>query len=231
MTSLPAKKAALPLPPVWQTEDRPVPYDRALAYMEARANLIREKGERDLVWLLEHPPVYTAGTSAEPKDLLNPRFPVYSAGRGGQYTYHGPGQRTAYVMIDLNKRGADLKKYVFELEQWIIETLTVFNITGERRAGRVGIWVDTKKYKAVKTANGQPRAAEAKIAAIGVRVRKWVAYHGIAINLDPDLGHYNGIVPCGLAEYGVTSFKDLGVTATMQDLDRALKDSWGKVFG
>lgn len=218
-----AVKKPTVLPPVWQTEDRPVPYDRALAFMEAKVGLIREKGDRDLVWLLEHPPVYTAGTSAQPKDLLNPTFPVYNAGRGGQYTYHGPGQRTAYVMIDLQKRNPDLKEYVFNLEQWIIETLKAFDVAGERREGRVGIWVDMKPYTGKK--------GESKIAAIGVRVRKWVAYHGIAINLNPDLSHYDGIVPCGIQEYGVTSLQQLGIKATLKDLDAALQESWKKVFG
>lgn len=211
-------------PPLWQSEDRPVPYDRAAAFMEARAVLIREKSERDLVWLLEHPPVYTAGTSAQPKDLLNASFPVFHTGRGGQYTYHGPGQRVAYVMLDLQKRGADLRAYVQDLEQWVIETLKDFGIKGERRDGRVGIWVDMKPY-------GGRKGEERKIAAIGVRVKKWVAYHGIAINLNPDLSHYAGIVPCGIAEHGVTSLAALGIKATLQDLDRALMAAWPRVFG
>jgi len=224
-----ARKASVQKIPVhWQTEERPVPYDRALAFMEAKVAMIREKGERDMVWLLEHPPVYTAGTSADPKDLLNPRFPVYSAGRGGQYTYHGPGQRVAYVMTDLQRRskaaGPDLRVYIHDLEEWIIQTLTSFDIKGERRSDRVGIWVDMKPF-------GRPKGTEAKIAAIGVRVRKWVAFHGVSLNVSPDLSHFDGIVPCGISQHGVTSLADLGVKATMQDIDRALQDAWPKVFG
>ncbi len=223
------RKASVQKIPVhWQTEERPVPYDRALAFMEAKVAMIREKGERDMVWLLEHPPVYTAGTSADPKDLLNPRFPVYSAGRGGQYTYHGPGQRVAYVMTDLQRRskaaGPDLRVYIHDLEEWIIQTLTSFDIKGERRSDRVGIWVDMKPF-------GRPKGTEAKIAAIGVRVRKWVAFHGVSLNVSPDLSHFDGIVPCGISQHGVTSLADLGVKATMQDIDRALQDAWPKVFG
>ena len=212
------------LPPVWQTEERPVAYDRALGFMEAKAMMIREKNDRDLVWLLEHPPVYTAGTSADRKDLLNPRFPVFDAGRGGQYTYHGPGQRIAYVMIDLQKREADLKKYICNLEAWVIDVLGSFDIKGERRQGRVGIWVDMKPY-------GGKKGEEAKIAAIGVRVKKWVAFHGVSININPDLSHYQGIVPCGIADQGVTSMAALGIKASATDVDRALKDSWGRIFG
>lgn len=210
--------------PDWHIEDRPVPYDRALAFMEAKVGLIREKSEPEYVWLLEHPPVYTAGTSAEQKDLLNPRFPVYNAGRGGQYTYHGPGQRVAYVMLDLQKRGPDLRQHVHNLEQWVIDTLAEFEVKGERREGRVGIWVDMKPY-------GQPKGTEAKIAAIGVRVRKWVTFHGVAINVQPDLSHYNGIVPCGISQHGVTSLKALGLKVPMAELDRALKANWEKTFG
>lgn len=212
----------------WHTDDRPVPYDRALAFMEAKVALIREKNENDYVWLLEHPPVYTAGTSADPKDLINARFPVYNAGRGGQYTYHGPGQRVAYVMMDLQKRqhehGPDLRAYIRLLEQWIIETLAAFGVKGERREGRVGIWVDMKPY-------GGKKGEEAKIAAIGVRVRKWVAFHGIALNVKPDLSHFNGIVPCGISDHGVTSLAALGIKTTMDDVDKALKAAWMKVFG
>lgn len=234
----PASKAA-PKPglkpglkPQWQIEERPVPYDRALGFMEAKAGMIREKGDQDMVWLLEHPPVYTAGTSAQQKDLLNARFPVYTAGRGGQYTYHGPGQRIGYAMIDLQKRNPDLKEYIYNLEQWIIETLKEFGVNGERRAGRVGIWVDMKRhFKDAKEATLRARRGEAKIAAIGVRVRKWVAYHGIALNVNPDLSHYEGIVPCGIAEHGVTSLADLGIKTTMPDVDRALQAAWKKVFG
>ena len=208
--------------PDWHVADRPVAYDRALAFMEAKVGMIRDKGDNDYVWLLEHPPVYTSGTSADPKDLLHPRFPVYAAGRGGQYTYHGPGQRVAYVMLDLQKRTPDLKAYIHQLEELAIETLRTFEVEGERREGRIGIWIDMKKYG---------RKGESKIAAIGVRVKKWVAYHGIAINNNPDLGHYAGIVPCGLNEYGVTSLADLGIKVPMADMDKAIKVSWEKVFG
>jgi len=176
----------------------------------------------ETVWLLEHPPLYTAGTSAKDSDLLDPRrFPVHRTGRGGQFTYHGPGQRVAYVMLDLKRRGGDIRAFVRDLEQWIIETLASFNVTGERREGRVGIWVD------------RGGGHEDKIAAIGVRVRRWVSYHGIAINLEPDLSHFAGIVPCGIAEqnYGVTSLVDLGIPATMAELDSALRAAFRKVFG
>lgn len=213
-----AKQKKKSHPVDWRVEDRPVAYDRALAFMEAKAGMIREKGENDLVWLLEHPPVYTAGTSALPEDLLESRFPVYNAGRGGQYTYHGPGQRVAYVMTDLQRRGMpDLRAYVRNLEEWAIETLKDFGVKGERRDGRVGIWVKTGK-------------SEAKIAAIGVRVKKWVAYHGIAINVNPDLSHYDGIVPCGISAYGVTSLATLGVKAGLADVDAALRQAWDRVF-
>jgi lipoyl(octanoyl) transferase len=211
----------------WHIDDRPVPYDRALGFMDAKVNMIREKAEDDYIWLLEHPPVYTAGTSAEAKDMLNPRFPVYTAGRGGQYTYHGPGQRVAYVMLDLQRRskgdGPDLKTYIHDLEEWVIRALAHFDVKGERRAGRVGIWVNMEPYD-------RPKGTEAKIAAIGVRVRKWVAFHGVAINVSPDLSHYNGIVPCGIAQHGVTSLADLGIKTTMAEMDKALKASWEEVF-
>jgi lipoyl(octanoyl) transferase len=199
---------------VWHTAPAPVPYDEALSFMEEKARAIREDGAEDFVWLLEHPALYTAGTSAKASDLLSKQFPVYDAGRGGQYTYHGPGQRVAYAMIDLHKRGDDLRAYVRDLEEWIIQTLKTFGIDGTRDEAGVGIWVGSDK-----------------IAAIGVRVRKWVAYHGIAINLDPDLSHYDGIVPCGIRGRGVTSLKALGVTADMPALDAALKSSFDRVFG
>ncbi len=211
------KTAPESLKPDWQTTRTPVGYEEAVQAMEERVRAIREDGVKGLVWLLEHPPLYTAGTSANPKDLINNNFPVYQAGRGGQYTYHGPGQRVGYVMLDLHKRGSDLRRYICDLEEWMILALKDFGVTGERREGRVGIWVKT----------GQ---TEAKIAAIGVRVRKWVSYHGVAINLDPDLSHYNGIVPCGISEYGVTSLARLGVKATMADLDAALRRNWDRVF-
>lgn len=221
-SSKPAGKKPVYRKPDWQVEDRLVAYERALAFMEAKAALIREKGENDYVWLLEHPPVYTAGTSADRKDLLNVKFPVMKAGRGGQYTYHGPGQRIAYVMMDLQKRGADLKKYVHDLEEWVIGALAPLGVKGERRQGRVGIWVDLKPYA---------RKGEAKIAAIGVRVRKWVTWHGVSINVKPDLSHYEGIVPCGIKEHGVTSLHDLGIKVDMAELDQSLRRSFTNVFG
>lgn len=208
----------------WKIEDRPVPYERALAFMEARTRSIRERNVSEMVWMLEHPPVYTAGTSANPADLLDNRFPVYNTGRGGQYTYHGPGQRVAYVMLDLQKRGPDLRKYVHDLEQWVIDTLKTFNIKGERREGRVGIWVDMTPY-------GHPEGSEAKIAAIGVRVQKWVSFHGVSINLHPNLEHYNGIVPCGIQDHGVTSITALDKSVSMAELDEALRENFERIFG
>jgi lipoyl(octanoyl) transferase len=206
----------------WRISDSPVDYRDAVADMEARVAAIRAGEAPETVWLLEHPPLYTAGTSADESDLLDPeRFPVHRTGRGGQFTYHGPGQRVAYVMLDLKRRGGDVRAYVRDLEQWVIETLASFNVTGERREGRVGIWVD----------RGGGR--EDKIAAIGVRVRRWVSYHGVAINLEPDLSHFDGIVPCGISgqDYGVTSLVDLGIPATMAELDSALRVGFRKVFG
>lgn len=200
--------------------DHPVEYDVALTTMENRVAEIHAGTEPDLLWLLEHPPLYTAGTSANPSDLRDPQFPVYETGRGGQYTYHGPGQRVGYAMLDLKKtgQGPDIKKYIWCLEEWIIRTLAHFNVIGERREGRVGIWVVTP-------------AGEAKIAAIGVRVRHWVAFHGVSINREPDLSHFGGIVPCGISEYGVTSLKDLGVSVSSETLDAAMVDSFADVFG
>jgi lipoyl(octanoyl) transferase len=198
---------------VWKAEKTLVPYETALAFMEEKVREIRENGAPDYVWLLEHPPLYTAGTSAKAEDLLQSRFPVHTAGRGGQYTYHGPGQRVAYAMTDLQKRGCDLRAYVRDLEEWIIHALSAFSIQGTRQEGMAGVWVEN-----------------AKIAAIGVRVRKWVAFHGIAINLDPDLSHYDGIVPCGIHGRGVTSFKALGITASMDELDQALRQAYAEVF-
>ena len=207
--------------PKWLISAEPVDYETAVAEMESRVAAIREGGAPELVWLLEHSPLYTAGTSARPEDLLNAGgLPVYQTGRGGQYTWHGPGQRVAYVMLDLQRRGADLRAYVRNLEEWIIRALARFNVIGERREGRVGIWV----------ARGGGR--EDKIAAIGVRVRRWVTYHGIAINVEPDLSHYGGIVPCGIADekLGVTSLVDLGLPVTMEDLDNALMATFREVF-
>ena len=209
----------MPFPVAWHISDQTVPYLEAVAAMEARVAAIRAGTMPELVWLLEHPPLYTAGTSADPADLVDPtRFPVFESGRGGQYTYHGPGQRVAYVMLDLKRRGPDVRAYVHHLEEWLIRALARFAVKGERRAGRVGIWVD----------RGGGR--EDKIAAIGVRVRHWVTFHGVAINLDPDLAHFQGIVPCGIREHGVTSLWDLGLTPTMADLDCALMGSFAEVF-
>lgn len=196
-----------------------VPYPAAIAFMEGRVEGIRAGTTEELVWLVEHPPLYTAGTSANSKDLLSPRFPVFETGRGGQYTYHGPGQRVAYVMLDLKKRQTepDIRKYVWQLEEWIILTLADFGVKGERREGRVGIWV----------VQGQ---TENKIAAIGVRVRHWVTYHGLSINVTPDLDHFSGIVPCGIQDYGVTRLIDMCPDVTMADVDRALQLNFDKVF-
>ena len=202
----------------WQISDRPVGYPEAVAAMETRAAMIADSQASDLVWLLEHPPIYTAGTSARDTDLLEARFPVYRTGRGGQFTYHGPGQRVGYVMLDLKRRKQDVRAYVRDLEQWLIETLAAFNIKGERRDGRVGIWV---------VHDGR----EDKIAALGVRIRRWVTFHGVALNVDPDLSHYNGIVPCGIAGHGVTSLADLGILVSMADVDVALKQNFVKIFG
>jgi lipoyl(octanoyl) transferase len=209
----------LPAAIEWRTSQGLVPYPEALAAMEERVTAIREGLAPELVWLLEHPPLYTAGTSADPVELLEPeRFPVYAAGRGGRYTYHGPGQRIAYLVLDLKRRGADVRRYVERIEELVIRTLARFGVHGERRAGRIGIWVVL------------PDGSEAKIGAIGVRVRRWVSYHGVAINLCPDLGHFQGIVPCGISEYGVTSLHALGVAASFADLDAALRASFAEVF-
>jgi lipoyl(octanoyl) transferase len=203
----------------WRISDGLVGYEAAVAEMEARAAAIRAGEAPELCWLLEHPPLYTAGTSARDEDLLTPdRLPVFRTGRGGQYTYHGPGQRIGYVMLDLQRRGPDLRAYIWRLEEWLIRTLARFGVEGERREGRIGIWV-------VK-----PGGTEAKIGALGVRVRRWVTYHGVAINLDPDLGHFGGIVPCGISGFGVTSLAELGLTTTMQELDAALMATFEQVF-
>ncbi len=203
----------------WRISDTPVAYEAAVAEMEARAAAIRAGTARELIWLLEHPPLYTAGASAKPQDLIAPdSLPVYKTGRGGQYTYHGPGQRVVYVLLDLKKHGNDVRCFVHNLEEWIIRTLARFSVKGERRTGRVGVWV----------ARGAGR--EDKIAAIGVRVRKWVSFHGLAINVEPNLEHYAGIVPCGIAEHGVTSLVDLGLPVTMADVDAALRETFEDVF-
>lgn len=212
----------------WITSEAPVPYLFAVEQMEARANAIARGEAGEAVWLLEHPPLYTAGTSAKPEDLKDPdRFPVFETRRGGQYTYHGPGQRVAYVMLDLNTRGRDVRAYVQKLETWVIAALDEFNVRGEIREGRVGVWV-TRPEKA-PLPDGTPR--EDKIAAIGVRLRKWVSFHGISVNVEPDLSHFDGIVPCGIEGHGVTSLVDLGLPVTMDDLDLTLKRQFSAVFG
>ncbi|WP_274520104.1 lipoyl(octanoyl) transferase LipB [Meridianimarinicoccus roseus] len=204
----------------WTVSDIRVPYPDALAHMEARAAAIRAGTASEQIWLLEHPPLYTAGTSANPADLTDPdRFPVYDAGRGGQYTYHGPGQRVAYVMLDISARGRDVRAFVAEVEDWVIATLAEFNVKGERRRGRVGVWV--VRHDKPPLPDGTPR--EDKIAAIGLRLRKWVSFHGVSINVDPDLTHFDGIVPCGIRDHGVTSLVDLGLPVTMDDVDVALR--------
>ena len=207
-------------PVTWEVAQAPVDYTSAHERMKARAAAIAAGAAGELIWLLEHPPLYTAGTSANPADLVAPdRFEVHHTGRGGQYTYHGPGQRVGYAMLDLRKRGRDVSAFVRGLEQWIIDALAEFDVTAERRCGRVGVWV-------VKD-NGD----EEKIAAIGVRLKKWVSFHGISINLDPDLTHFGGIVPCGIREHGVASLASLGRKASMEDLDNALKTSFEAIFG
>ncbi len=207
----------------WKAENSPVEYDEAVSTMENRVAEIRDGNASEMMWLLEHPPLYTAGTSAKDDDLLDARFPVYKTGRGGEYTYHGPGQRIGYVMLDLRKRGPDLRQYVCNLEEWIIRTLARFDVKGERREGRVGIWVDMEPY-------GGRAGEESKIAAIGVRVRKWVTYHGVAVNLDPDLSHFTGIVPCGISEHGVTSLSALGIKYDKIAFDEAFREEWSNVF-
>ncbi len=212
-------------PVEWRISKGYTDYDRATKLMEARAAAIAAGKATELVWLVEHEPLYTAGTSARDEDLLDAkRFPVFRSGRGGEFTYHGPGQRVGYVMLDLNRRGRDVRAFVRNLEQWIIIALTEFGIAGERRDGRVGIWVDRTGPSALLT-------REDKIAAIGVRLSRWVSFHGISINVAPDLSHYTGIVPCGISEHGVTSLKDLGVEATMGDVDTALRRAFEKAFG
>lgn len=212
--------------PEWRISDGLTDYPVALAEMQARVAAIRDGTTGEMVWLVEHPPLYTAGTSAKPSELVEPeRFPTFAAGRGGQWTYHGPGQRTAYVMLDLQRQHGsvpprDIHCYVHGLEEWLIRALDRFNVTGERREGRVGIWV-------VDKATG----AESKIAAIGVRVSRWVSWHGVALNVEPNLGHFGGIVPCGLPQFGVTSLAALGIPATMEDADVALRAAWDEVFG
>lgn len=211
--------------PEWRISDGLTDYPTALAFMRERAAAIRAGTAGEMVWLVEHPPLYTAGTSARPEELTDPnRFPTFAAGRGGQWTYHGPGQRTGYVMLDLTRPhgsvpAQDIRCYVHGLEEWLIRTLDRFNVKGERREGRVGIWV------------ADPMRGESKIAAIGVRVTRWVSWHGVALNVEPDLGHFGGIVPCGLSQYGVTSLAGLGLPVTMAEADAALRAAWEEVFG
>ncbi len=211
----------------WITSSGLTPYLDAVSEMETRAAGIADGTMDEAIWLVEHPPLYTAGTSAKSADLTDPdRFPVFNSKRGGQYTYHGPGQRVAYAMLDVGARGRDVRQFVRQLENWVIGTLADFNVTGVQRDGRVGVWVvrdDKPLYP-----DGTPQ--EDKIAAIGVRLRKWVSFHGISINVEPDLEHYSGIVPCGIDKYGVTSLVDLGLPVTMHDVDRALKSNFTKVF-
>ncbi|MCA8880069.1 MAG: lipoyl(octanoyl) transferase LipB [Rhodobacteraceae bacterium] len=213
--------------PEWLVSDGLVPYPEALAAMEARAAAIREGTAAEAVWLLEHPPLYTAGTSARREDLTDPdRFPVFEAGRGGQYTYHGPGQRVVYVMLDLTDRGRDVRRFVAQVEDWVIATLAEFNVKGERRAGRVGVWV----VRPDKPPLPDGGLREDKIAAIGLRLRRWVSFHGLSINVEPDLGHFDGIVPCGIRDHGVTSLVDLGLPVTMADVDAALRRTFPVVM-
>jgi lipoyl(octanoyl) transferase len=205
----------VPIEIEWRVSDAPVPYPEALAFMEERARAIRAGSAPECVWLLEHPPLFTAGTSADPSELLNPQdFPVYEAGRGGRYTYHGPGQRVGYVMLDLEKRGKDIRCFVHALESWMIDTLAEFDISAHRAEGRIGIWIGDG-------------AEEAKIGALGVRVKRWVTLHGFALNVAPDLSHFSGIVPCGIAEYGVTSLAERGKQIPLTEVDAALKRSFG----
>ncbi len=211
----------------WIRSEGLVPYAQALTEMEARAAAIA-KGEADeAIWLLEHPPLYTSGTSAKPEDLKDPdRFPVHDVGRGGQYTYHGPGQRIAYVMLNVGERGRDIRAFVTALETWVVAALAEFNVHGEVRDGRVGVWVERPEKPPLP--DGSPR--EDKIAAIGIRMRRWVSFHGISINVEPDLSHYDGIVPCGIADHGVTSLVDLGLPVTLDDVDTALKRTFASAF-
>src|SRR5215470_5722697 len=211
-------------PTAWRVETAPVAYETALAVMDARAAAIAAGEAGELVWLIEHPPLYTAGTSARSEHLVEPRFPVFAAGRGGQFTYHGPGQRVAYTMLDLKRRGGDVRRFVADLEEWLIRTVAAFNIRGERREKRIGVWV-------CRPDKGE--GCEDKIAAIGIRVKRWVSLHGISLNVDSDLGHFGGIVPCGVGEarFGVTSFLDLGHVVSMAEVDMALQRAFVEVFG
>ncbi len=213
------------LPPIeWRVSNVPVPYEEALAVMDARAAALAVGQERELAWLIEHPPLYTAGTSARREDVLAARFPVFEAGRGGQLTYHGPGQRVAYVMLNLKRRGPDVRRFVATLEEWIIRTLATFNVRGERREDRIGVWVRRPD---------KGDGCEDKIAAIGIRVKHWVTLHGMALNVDPDLTHFSGIVPCGVSDqrYGITSLADLGIPVSMAEVDIVLRREFEALFG
>ena len=216
-------------PPVrWWISDGLIPYEEAVAEMERQVGLIADGKADELVWLLEHPPLYTAGTSADAKDLVQPdRFPVYATGRGGEYTYHGPGQRVAYVMLDLKRRRQDVRAYVAALEEVIIRTLDAMNVKGEQREDRVGVWVRRPEKPTLPDGS----MSEDKIAALGIRLRKWVSFHGLSLNVDPDLDHFGGIVPCGISAYGVTSLVDLGLPVMMADVDIRLREAFEEVFG
>lgn len=215
-------------PVEWRIEDGLTDYQLALEFMQNRAEAIRTSDAKELIWLVEHPPLYTAGTSANINDLIIPdRFPVYEAGRGGEYTYHGPGQRVVYVMLDLKKRREDIRAFVGAIEQWVIDALAQFNIKGERREERVGVWVARKQQPSTVIDQVQ----EDKIAAIGIRLKKWVSLHGFAINVNPDLAHYSGIIPCGIANHGITSLVDLGLPVTLHDIDNALANTFTNIFG
>jgi lipoyl(octanoyl) transferase len=209
-------------PVEWRMDANLVPYEKAVTTMAARAAAIADGREPELVWLIEHPPLYTAGTSARPEELIEARFPVHSTGRGGQFTYHGPGQRIAYVMLDLKRRVPDVRRFVVALEEWIIRTLAAFGVEGSRRDDRIGVWVRRPDKGAGR---------EDKIAAIGIRVRRWVTFHGVSLNVEPDLSHFSGIVPCGVRDKGVTSLVDLGIPVTMPEVDGAMRGAFERVFG
>ncbi|MDQ6703469.1 MAG: lipoyl(octanoyl) transferase LipB [Pseudomonadota bacterium] len=223
---MPSRDAA---PVEWRISDALVPYADAVAFMEARVEAIAAGAAPEFIWLLEHPPLYTAGTSARATDLMDARFPVHKSGRGGQFTYHGPGQRVIYAMLDLNRRNPDLRAFVCALEDWFIAALSTFDVKGERRADRIGVWVARPEKPRGETGD----IAEDKIAAIGIRVRRWVSFHGIALNVAPDLTHFSGIVPCGIsaAQFGVTSLRDLGRSVSMSEVDVALRETFEPIFG
>lgn len=217
----------------WKFSAEPILYDDAVDFMEKRVDLIAAGRASECIWLLQHPPLYTAGTSARAEDLLTPdRFPVFKSGRGGEYTYHGPGQRIVYVMLDLNKRRKDVRWFVHEIEAWMIDTLSQFGLKAERREGRVGLWIERsfEQSATLGTKSEEGTKSEDKIAAIGIRLRRWVSFHGMSLNVAPDLEHYSGIVPCGISQFGVTSLKDLGLTVTMKEVDDVLQSCFSKRF-